>query len=227
MSFLYYWSTKKPFPVDGGKEIMHAAIKQFELHTPNMKNVLKNLSGKKTTLDEILTVRDPLYRFLASWRYKIETPSYSTYRKRTRRDSFFYYQKITTPVLKWKKLNYKKNQGEFEEEKKKNPMFGLSFCDYVDYYGLFNGKAGTKIDFHLHEQWHNCGVCNENYKAKFIGNTETYDEDLWWLFTKYGLKPPGKEYHSKFERNHIQIPGYMMAQARPGPVQGFFGPSSF
>jgi len=171
---------------------MHAATKKYEMDQPKIKEQIRSLSAKRTVLEEILTVRDPLYRFLASWRDKIETEEYSTYKHRSKRDSFFYYQKITTPVLVWKKRSFVKKQEYFEKEKMKDPMFGLTFCDYVDYYSLTIGQGGrNKPDFHLEEQWKNCGVCHNYYKAKFVGKTETYDEDLWWLFTKFKFEPPG------------------------------------
>merc|ERR1712037_4191 len=133
---------KKPFPHDGLKNDMHAAVKKYEMSEPKIKEQVKSLSARRTVLEEILTVRDPLYRFLASWRDKVETPEYSTYKTRHRRDSFFYYQKITTPVLAWKKLHFVKNLEDFNKERTKHPMFGLSFCDYVDYYSLMIGQAG-------------------------------------------------------------------------------------
>ena len=192
MNFLYYLANKKPFPADGEKNDMHAAIKKYEMSDPNVKKQLQALVAKKIELDEILTVRDPLYRFLASWRDKIETDQYSTYKHRSKRDSYFYYQKITTPVLIWKRLKYSKNAEDFNKEKIKDPMFGLSFCDYVDYYSTTIGQSGrSRPDYHLEEQWKNCGVCHNFYKTKFIGKTETYDEDLWWLFTKFDFDPPG------------------------------------
>lgn len=192
MNFLYYLTNKKPFPADGLKNEMHAATKKYEMDQPKIKEQIRSLSAKRTVLEEILTVRDPLYRFLASWRDKIETEEYSTYKHRSKRDSFFYYQKITTPVLVWKKRSFVKKQEYFEKEKMKDPMFGLTFCDYVDYYSLTIGQGGrNKPDFHLEEQWKNCGVCHNYYKAKFVGKTETYDEDLWWLFTKFKFEPPG------------------------------------
>jgi hypothetical protein len=211
MSFLYYLTNKKPFPADGLKDDMHAAVKNYEMNQPNVKTQLKALLAKRTALDEILTVRDPLYRFLASWRDKIETWEYSTYKHRSKRDTFFYYQKITTPVLIWKGLKSFKNAEDFNKAKIKDPMFGLSFCDYVDYYSITVGQGGrNRPDYHLEEQWKNCGVCYADYKTKFIGKTETYDEDLWWLFTKFDFDPPENSQSSEMNAHRTNTDSEML-----------------
>ena len=93
-----------------------------------------------------------------------------------------------------KKMAYVKSLDDWQKESEKDATFGLNFCDYVDYYSLTVGKLGRqKVDYHLDEQWRNCGVCYEHYRTSFIGNTETYDDDLWYLFTKFNFRPPGKE----------------------------------
>ncbi|CAG5078495.1 Oidioi.mRNA.OKI2018_I69.PAR.g9002.t1.cds [Oikopleura dioica] len=198
MDFIWYWINGEPFPDDSDKTILHDGIKPFESSMPKMKAKMKSLLSKRAELGEIFTVRDPLSRFLASWRDKVETERYPTYH-RNRRDSFFYYKKITTPVLMHKKMAYVKSLDDWQKESGKDATFGLTFCDYVDYYSLTVGQIGKqKVDYHLEEQWRNCGVCYERYRTSFIGNTETYDDDLWYLFTKFNFRPPENSKSSQY-----------------------------